>query len=63
MIDRDRNIWYAKFTIGSGAEPSLGKAVSPSSLIVYLTVVVIDGMVGVEIVTLTLLPGFALLGT
>ena len=50
-------------TIGSGAEPSLGNAVSPSSLIVYLTVVVTVGMVGVEIVTLTLLPGFALLGT
>ena len=50
-------------TIGSGAEPSLGKAVSPSSLIVYLTVVVMAGIVGVEIVTLTLLPGFALLGT
>ena len=49
-------------TIGSGAEPSLGIAVNPSSLMVYLTVVVTDGMVGVDIVTFMLLPGFVLLG-
>ena len=48
--------------IGSGAEPSLGTAVNPSSLMVYLTVVVTDGMVGVDIVTFMLLPGFVLLG-